>query len=123
MKFNTLDFQDCTDSEKPHPEMKRLKLHLASLTMWKQSLYFADFNSQNFVRRLTIPDIQSTLQEIDDIYGRPESTGTSKTIHPKGGGDLFACLKLPLIIGACLGLIPVRGLMESQFHPKKQRFS
>jgi hypothetical protein len=45
-----------------------------------------------------------------------------KKIHPKGGDDLYAVIRIPLLIGSWFGLIPILGLGDHAFHPDRQIF-
>ncbi|OXA56316.1 Gustatory receptor for sugar taste 64a [Folsomia candida] len=79
-----------------------------------QSPYFSQ--PQDFYYSHTSKTLSSSLN------GNIRKVTTDWTIHPKGGDDLYAVLRMPIIIGACFGLIPIRGLREECFHPDKQVF-
>jgi len=92
----------------------------------REALYFSDY-------KLKTKSLQSnnsgTLherplkEEIPPQGNHSDESEPCKNLHRKGGDDLFACIRIPLIIGAFLGLIPITNLSDSHFHHKRQRFA
>jgi len=50
---------------------------------------------------------------VHKIFPIVEQESDNYSLHPNEGDDLFRALKVPLTIGALLGLIPIQGIWRN----------